>query len=420
MHGRVLAALAVTIVGSFAPVASAFGQPLPGEPTVIAKATITSPLGVQRDALSNRLVIASRDPVVSLVDPNTMGILSSAVTNVPGQYLIQFGPDNQRAYVMGEEPIISVIQVSDGALLSQIPLNGDDRNAAGSVIARADVPLLLVSYRRTSDQRLGAISLVSTETNFNRYTGIFPVETAGLALPKGRDVLLMATYGSKTLDFLDTFFQPVTQIEMEGTPDQVLVSPDGSRAYVTNPATGYIEIVDIDLRKIVSRIAIGPGMTGASISADGSRVATALPATGEFVVADTASAQVVARKKVAEKPTSTAFDVSGRYVFVADNTANAVLKVDTEFVRSSSPQRLMVAPTSTGVRVSWRPPSDPGTLPVTRYSVMSVPKGGKCVTTKFSCTLRGLKKGVSYTVRVNAESSGIAGSAITSKRFTAR
>lgn len=388
------------------------------ELAVTQKVALTSPTAVARDPLTNRLVVSSKDAAVSLVDASTFSILGTVTTNIPGQTRVQMLPENGRAYVVGQEPIVSVIGVADSSLVTQIPLNPGDRNAASTVISQADVPLLLISYRRAADDRLGAISLVSTVTNFNRITGIFPVETAGLDLPKDAGFMLLASPASNAVFFLDTFFQPFEQIDVEGNPDQIVSSPDGTRAYVSNLTSGFVDVINTVDRELVSRIAVGAGVTNLAITPDGLRLAAVIPSTGELVLADLVRAQVITRKKIGAEPTSVTFDDTGRFAYVTDMAGNSLLKVDTTFVKSSPPRSITVKPSTSGARVTWKIPSNQGSAPVTRYTVVTVPKGGKCVTTRLQCTLTGLKKGTTYTVRVTPESSSVLGAAASSKRFT--
>ena len=59
-------------------------------------------------------------------------------------------------------------------------------------------------------------------------------------------------------------------------------------------------------------------------------------------------------------------------------------------------------PRGTTATVTWTPPADPGSAPITSYRVVASPGGGTCFTTTTSCTVDGLTPGTAYTFTVTA------------------
>lgn len=74
-------------------------------------------------------------------------------------------------------------------------------------------------------------------------------------------------------------------------------------------------------------------------------------------------------------------------------------------ITAPAPPSLPAASAAGGVlTVSWQAPADTG-VPVLAYTATAAPGGGACTTTGFSCTIRGLRGGRSYQVRVVATNS---------------
>ncbi len=61
-----------------------------------------------------------------------------------------------------------------------------------------------------------------------------------------------------------------------------------------------------------------------------------------------------------------------------------------------------VATNATRATVSWNPPADQGSSPVTAYRVIANPGERTCITTTTSCTVDGLEPGTAYTFTVVA------------------
>jgi len=339
--------------------------------------------------------------VVRVIDAAPWSVAAEIATDVPGQTLVQMFPGRGRAYVVGQEPIVSVIDVAAGSLVTQIPMNPEDINATSTLISQADVPLLLVSFAPGASP--GAVALISTETNFRRGTAVFPYETASLTIPPNRTMLITSSPGSGSVLFLDTFFQPFAEVPVGGAPLRVAASADGARIYVSNPDSGRIDVIDTDRAVLVGSIEIGAGVTDFALSPSGNGLAALVPATGEIVNVDLTTAQVVTRGKIGEEPVGVTYGSDDRVVYVADRSGNAAMAVDLLHEPPAAPRLVRVKTRETSARVSWRAPVNEGTSPVVRYRVTTTPKAGSCVTRKTSCTIQGLKPGKSYRFRVVAE-----------------
>jgi YVTN family beta-propeller protein len=54
-------------------------------------------------------------------------------------------------------------------------------------------------------------------------------------------------------------------------PQRIAISPDGSRAYVTNQADNTVSVIDTDAGVVVDTIAVGGAPFAITISPDGTR-----------------------------------------------------------------------------------------------------------------------------------------------------
>jgi hypothetical protein len=71
-----------------------------------------------------------------------------------------------------------------------------------------------------------------------------------------------------------------------------------------------------------------------------------------------------------------------------------------------APKGVVVTPFDGAVTVTWSAPDDPGTTPITQYTVTAAPGGSTCTAVAvLSCTLGGLTDGTPYTFAVTAANS---------------
>lgn len=400
----VIAATAALLLGSSLVAGAPAGASENSEPTptVITELAMNGPGGLGFLGTNGRIVVTGfNDGVTQVVDAAAWSIIGEIPTEVPGQSLVQLYPETGRAYLVGREAIVSVIDVNAAALAAQIPMNSNDVNATSTLISQADVPLLLVSFAPGASP--GAVALISTVTDFRRGTIVLPYETGGMAIPEDRLMMLMSNPGTGNVSFLDTFFVPFAEVPVGGTPGNIVTSPDGSRAYVSNADTGRIDVLDTDSQTLAGSINVGVGVTDFALSPNGLGLTALIPSAGEIVNVDLTTAAVVSRGPIGVEPVDVVYGNDNRVVYVADRGGNALLAVDLLHELPGQPTNLKVKPGDKKARISWRPPQAQGTAPVVRYRVTALPKAGSCTTTKRTCTIQGLKPGKSYRFQVVAE-----------------
>ncbi len=93
----------------------------------------------------------------------------------------------------------------------------------------------------------------------------------------------------------------------------------------------------------------------------------------------------------------------GHYVWIAAGLKHSLAVGK---LAPDAPQGVTATPSDGAVTVSWTPPEDPGSAPITGYTVTAAPTGESCVTTEaLECTIEGLTNGTAYKFAVAAGNS---------------
>jgi len=155
-----------------------------------------------------------------------------------------------------------------------------------------------------------------------------PGPVTGDAKHQGSD---HGAHGAKTgaVWIIDTSTNAVVAKVSVGThPAHVVVTPDGSLAYVTNGGDNSVSVIDTSARKLVAIIAVGQFPHGIRVSPNGKEVYVANMKSGPVSIIDTASQKEVAQLPVGKGPAQTGFTPDGRYAFVSLSQENAVILID--------------------------------------------------------------------------------------------
>lgn len=120
----------------------------------------------------------------------------------------------------------------------------------------------------------------------------------------------------------------VDKVSVGAHPAHVVVTPDGSLAYVTNGGDNSVSVIDTSARKLVATIAVGQFPHGLRVSPDGKEVYVANLKGGTVSVIDTVSQREVAQLPVGKGPAQTGFTPDGRLAFVSLSQENAVALID--------------------------------------------------------------------------------------------
>lgn len=110
----------------------------------------------------------------------------------------------------------------------------------------------------------------------------------------------------------------IDTLTVGSTPIGIALTPDGSKAYVTNSASGTVSVIDTATRNVTSTIATGGQPQAIAVSPNGSQVFVADYLNGTYKVIATASDTVVGtapKPSFCDNPTSIAYHPTGSPIY---------------------------------------------------------------------------------------------------------
>ena len=172
---------------------------------------------------------------------------------------------------------------------------------------------------------------------------------SGLALlPDGHTIIANLLLGQQIV-FLDT----TTGTELAALslgldyPYDLVLSPDGTKAYVSLWGAHAVQVVDTVARTLGSRITVGKNPEGLALSPDGTTLAVACPADDSFALVDVATrtfritVSVSSTPLRGSSPSSVAYGADGSlYVTLAGDNAVQVFAPDSGTVGLASAGRV--------------------------------------------------------------------------------
>lgn len=182
--------------------------------------------------------------------------------SVPGAYRFTLGDT-------GEEVSLTVIDASEAPFHNLNLYGTRTMTAVNSEIWVANV--FTPSITRVDAQSLKVTGKVTV--------GAWPVALA-YAAPQGW--VVVAQRGSDTLGLVDVASgRLVDAIWVGDEPSNVVLSPDGARAYVTLATEGVVAVVELASRTVIQRYALGMDLLGLTLSADGKTLYAATHRSGQ-------------------------------------------------------------------------------------------------------------------------------------------
>ena len=120
-----------------------------------------------------------------------------------------------------------------------------------------------------------------------------------------------------------------TSLNSSATGDDLVLSPDGTRAYVSNQFIDQLLIVDTATNAVVSTIPVGDGPFGVGLTPDETHVYVANSTDDTVSVVSLATETVVATIPVGDFPQAVAVHPDGSRVYVTNRTGDSVSVIDT-------------------------------------------------------------------------------------------
>jgi YVTN family beta-propeller protein len=250
-------------------------------------------------AAETLLVVRKTDDAVDLVDPGS-GLRLASVTLGHAPHEVSVSPDGKRAaianYGTREQP---------GSTLSIVDLEQPRE------LRRVD----LAPHSRPHGVAWYAADRIAVTAEGSRHLLLVDPDRGGVvaAIETGQDVSHM-----------------------------VAVSADGTRAYVTNIASGTTTAVDLVAGRKLRDVATGAGSEALALAPDGRELWVAARSEGHVAVVDTGSLEVTARLPLPGMPIRIAFTPDGRTALVTCAASGELVALDVADRRERSRRKVGV------------------------------------------------------------------------------
>lgn len=129
------------------------------------------------------------------------------------------------------------------------------------------------------------------------------------------------------------------------SPNAIVLSPNGARAYVVNQTSGSVSVLDVRGRKVIDEFSVGDHPAHASITSDGRTLLVSSLYENSVAAVDIATKKVMWTTQVGLEPYGTALSADDTKLVVANSISDSVSVIDT-----ASGDRLFDLPTSKNPR----------------------------------------------------------------------
>ncbi|HMD09236.1 MAG TPA: hypothetical protein VKH63_17015 [Candidatus Acidoferrum sp.] len=199
-------------------------------------------------------VTAELDKAVDVVDPATRKVVAQIPTGAIESHMIVISPDGARAYTANVAAgSVSVLDLKKRTLVTVIPV--------AKIVQRISIS---ADGQRvfTHDQDTPRIAVIDTATN--KVASWIPVPaTVYSSSPTADGRKLLASSPSGKIFVIDLATAKVEEsFDIPPALGELLLTPDGKFAFVSCPAAGTIEVLDISAHKLLQPIKLTPGVDG--------------------------------------------------------------------------------------------------------------------------------------------------------------
>ena len=193
---------------------------------------------------------------VYLVDVNSRKVVGEIPTGAPESHMLAISPDGKRIYTANVGVgSVSVLDLPKRSLVTVIPVAKTVQRISISPDGK---------FIFTHDQREPRIAVIDTATDkIAGWIALPDTVYSSTPTPDGR--WLLANSPSGKLFVIDLTTRKVAQsYDIPKAIGEISVTQDGSRAYISCPQAGTIEVLDLDARKLDAPITLTRGVDGLS------------------------------------------------------------------------------------------------------------------------------------------------------------
>lgn len=269
-----------------------------------------------------RAYVAVPSNRILIVDPTTATV--AAEVRVDGEpYAVAVTPDARRAYAVdlrGEE--VAVVDTARAEQSKRIPMTSMRRPARRPSAAMSRDGRWLYVGNAARDH-LFVIDTAVDAVAHDVFLDFHPIDVARAG--DGRTVWVAGcrlACVDGTLAAIDAQRgKEITRISVPFVPSGIVVTPDGSRAYVANGREAHVTVVDLRARTILTTIHVGAEPVGIAMDAPGRVVYVTSFREGTLAAIATATDSVVATARVGDSPRAVVVSRDGTRAFVTHSTS---------------------------------------------------------------------------------------------------
>jgi YVTN family beta-propeller protein len=199
-------------------------------------------------------VSAELDNALAIVDPATKKIVAELPTGVTQSHMFVLTPDGKRAYTSNVSTgTVSVVDVGKRSLITTIQVAKHVQRISVSPDGR---------WVFTHDQDEPRIAVIDTATNkISSWISVPSTVYSSQPTPDGKTLIANAPSGKLFVIALDKM-QVKETYDIPPALGEVLLSPDGQIAYVSCPAAGTIEVLNLQTHKLEEPFKLTKGVDG--------------------------------------------------------------------------------------------------------------------------------------------------------------
>ncbi|MBM7805571.1 serine/threonine-protein kinase [Geodermatophilus bullaregiensis] len=286
----------------------------------------------------------SEPPATSLAVPTQVG---DPIQVPPTPGFLAVAPNGRYAYIAHRaEGIVSVLDLNSLGVVSRIRIEAGppqfitfspDGSRAYVTVSNADYTVNAVAFLDTTTNRV--IQSVPV--------GLRPFAPA--TSPDGR-LLYVPLHNEGRVQVLDTTSgTQVASYTVPANPHWIAVSADGRTGYAANHESDVMSVLDLaDAGRVLQQIPAGDSPHSVAISPDGSLVAVVAYDSSELRLLDTASGEV-RTLPIGLRPQDVSWAADGRHLYTADVEGDTMSVVDTEILEVTASPTTGNSPTSVAV-----------------------------------------------------------------------
>jgi YVTN family beta-propeller protein len=199
-------------------------------------------------------VSAELAKAVDVIDPNARKVVAEIPTGQVDSHMFVVSPDGSRAYTANVfAGNVSVLDLHKHSLIATIPVAGEVQRISMSPDGRNVY---------THDQEKPRIAVISTGTSaISSWWTVPSIVYSSAATPDGHWLVANALAGK--IFVLDASSGNLAHsYDIPAASGEVLVAPDGTRAFVSCPQAGTIEVLNLKTWQMENPIQLTKGVDG--------------------------------------------------------------------------------------------------------------------------------------------------------------